>query len=81
MEIATLGLDLGKNWVHMVGFDREGRIVLRRRVGRSRLAALTANMPACLIGMEACGGAHHLGRALVAQGHRPQLMPPQYVKP
>lgn len=81
MEIVTLGLDLGKNWVHMIGFDGEGQIVLRRRVGRGRLVAMTANMPACLIGMEACSGAHHLGRALAAQGHQARLMPPQYVKP
>ena len=81
MTIVTLGLDLGKNWIHMVGLDGDGRIVLRRRVRRDRLLAQTANMPACLIGMEACCGAHHLGRALEAQGHRSRLMPPQYVKP
>jgi transposase len=77
----TLGLDLGKNWVHMVGFDSEGRIELHRRVRRQQLLVLTANMPPCLVGMEACSGAHHLGRALEAQGHRARLMPPQYVKP
>jgi transposase len=65
----------------MVGFDEDGRIVLRRRVRRDRLLAQTGNMAACLIGMEACCGAHYLGRALEAQGHRPRLMPPQYVKP
>ena len=81
MTIVTLGLDLGKNWVHMVGFDGNGRIALHRRVRRSQVLALTANMPACLIGMEACAGAHHLGRALEAQGHEARLMPPQYVKP
>ncbi|MDX1555602.1 MAG: IS110 family transposase [Xanthomonadales bacterium] len=81
MAIVTLGLDLGKNWIHMVGLDETGRIVLRRRVKRSRLLAQTGNMPACLIGMEACCGAHYLGRALEAQGHRVRLMPPQYVKP
>lgn len=81
MTIVTLGLDLGKNWIHMVGLDEDGRIVLRRRVRRDRLLAQTANMPACLIGMEACCGAHHLGRALEAQGHTARLMPPQYVKP
>jgi transposase len=77
----TLGLDLGKNWIHMVGLDGDGRIVLRRRVRRDRLLAQTANMAGCLIGMEACCGAHHLGRALEAQGHRACLMPPQYVRP
>jgi transposase len=81
MTIVTLGLDLGKNWIHMVGLDGDGRIVLRRRVRRDRLLAQTANMPGCLIGMEACCGAHHLGRALEAQGHRACLMPPQYVRP
>lgn len=81
MTIVTLGLDLGKTWVHMVGLDEGGRIVLRRRVRRSRLLGQTVNMPACLIGLEACCGAHHLGRALDAQGHAVRLMPPQYVKP
>lgn len=81
MTIVTLGLDLSKNWIHMVGLNEDGRIVLRRRVRRDRLLAQTVNMPACLIGLEACCGAHHLGRALEAQGHRPRLMPPQYVKP
>src|SRR3546814_123128 len=81
MTIVTRGLDLGKNWIHMVGFDGKGSIVLRRRVRRSQLLVLTANMPRCLIGMEACSGAHHLGRALRAQGHEARLMPPQYVKP
>lgn len=81
MTIVTLGLDLGKNWIHMVGLDADGRIVLRRRVRRDRLLVQTANMPACVIGMEACCGAHHLGRALEVQGHAPRLMPPQYVKP
>ena len=81
MAIVTLGLDLGKSWIHMVGLDGTGRIALRRRVKRDRLSALTGNMPACLIGMEACCGAHHLGRALEAQGHRVRLMPPPYVKP
>lgn len=81
MVIVTLGLDLGKNWIHMVGLDEKGRIALRRRVKRDRLVAQMGNMPACLIGMEACCGAHHLGRALAAHGHRVRLMPPQYVKP
>jgi transposase len=81
MTIVTLGLDLGKNWVHMVGLDGAGRIVLRRRVRRDRLLAQTGNMAACLIGMEACCGSHHLARALAAQRHTARLMPPHYVKP
>ena len=66
MTIVTLGLDLGKNWIHMVGLDADGRIVLRRRVRRDRLLRETVDMPPCLIGMEACCGAHHLGRAVEA---------------
>lgn len=81
MTIVTLGLDLGKNWVHMAALDAEGRIVLRRRVRRERLLMQTVNMPSCPIGMEACCGAHRLGRALQAQGHTVRLMPPHYVKP
>jgi transposase len=81
MAIVTVGLDLGKNWIHMVGLDGGGRIVLRRRVRRDRLLAVTANVPACVIGMEACSGSHHLARLLTAQGHAARLMPPQYVKP
>ncbi len=65
----------------MVGFDEEGRIVLQRLVRRDRLLRETVNKPACLIGMEACCGAHHLGRCLAAQGHNIRLMPPHYVKP
>jgi transposase len=61
MTIVTFGLDLGKNWIHMVGLDGDGRITLRRRVKRDRLLALTANMPACVIGMEACSRAHLWG--------------------
>jgi hypothetical protein len=57
MEIATLGLDLGKRVVHVVGLDRAGSIVLRRRVSRDRVLTLTANLPRCVIGIEACCGA------------------------
>jgi transposase len=81
MEIATLGLDLGKRVVHVVGLDRAGSIVLRRRVSRDRVLTLTANLPRCVIGLEACCGAHHLGRNLTAQGHEVRLMPPEYVRP
>ncbi len=74
MAIVTLGLDLGKNWIHMVGLDEEGRIVLRRRVRRNRLLAQTVNMPACLIGMKACCCAHHLGRSLEAEWASPSFI-------
>jgi transposase len=81
MEIATLDLDLGKRVVHVVGLDRAGSMVLRRRVSRDRVLTLTANLPRCIIGIEACCAAHHLGRNLTAQGHEVRLMPPEYVRP
>jgi transposase len=79
--ITTIGIDLGKNSFHVIGFDRRGAIVLRQKRSRHQLESSLANIPACLIGMEACAGAHHLGRKLEAMGHQVRLMPAQYVKP
>ena len=79
--VATLGIDIGKNSFHLVGFDRKGAIVLRQRLSRSQVEARLANMPPCLIGMEACVGAHHLSRQLKAHGHDARLMPGRYVRP
>jgi transposase len=81
MEIRTLGLDLGKTSFHAVGFDAHGQIVLRRRFSRPQLMRFMATLPPCLIGMEACCGAHHVGRAFQTHGHDVRLMPPQYVRP
>jgi transposase len=64
-----------------VGLDSAGYVVLRRRLQRSNVIKLTAELPACIIAMEACCGAHHLGRLLHAQGHRVRLMSPEYVRP
>jgi transposase len=79
--IATLGIDLGKNTFHLVGQDQRGAIVLRLKLSRPQLTQRLANIPPCLIGMEACAGAHHIGRHLQALGHNVRLMPAQYVKP
>src|ERR1700739_5344 len=81
MEIDTIGIDLGKTVFHLVGLDKKGEIVIRKKFTRSQLLHLTANLRVRLIGMEACGGAHFLGRALREQGHEVRLMPAQYVKP
>ena len=81
MAIKTLGIDIGKTVFHLIGLDELDRIVFRRRVSRTQLIRFAANLPVCLIGMEACGGAHHLSRALSALGHDVRLMPPQYVRP
>jgi len=79
--IATIGIDIGKNTFHLVCFDRRGAIVQQLKTSREQLGRRLANLPRCLIGMEACSGAHHIGRQLAALGHDVRLMPAQYVKP
>jgi transposase len=81
MQIATIGIDIGKSSFHVVGLDARGAIVLRRRCTRTQLMRDVANLPPCLVGMEACCGAHHLGQRLVTFGHTVRLIPPQFVKP
>src|SRR5512135_1096454 len=79
--VAVIGIDIGKNSFHVVGLDRRGAIVLRQKWSRGQVEARLANMPPCLIGMEACVGAHHLSRKLKAFGHDARLMPAKYVRP
>lgn len=70
MSVSVLGIDLGKNTCGVAGQDTSGRIVIRRRVKRDELIDLTAKLAPCVVAMEACCGAHHLGRAMQAQGTR-----------
>jgi transposase len=79
--VAVIGIDIGKNSFHVVGQDDRGAIVLRQKWSRGQIEARLANMPPCLIGMEACVGAHHLSRKLKALGHAARLMPAKYVRP
>jgi transposase len=79
--IAVIGIDIGKNSFHVVGLDGRGAIVLRQKWSRGQVEARFANMSPCLIGMEACVGAHHLSRKLKALGHDARLMPARYVRP
>ena len=81
MAIAVLGIDLGKNSCSVAGLDESGRVILRRRMTRDGLVRLGEKLPACVVAMEACCGAHHLGRVLRDQGHEVRLMPPEYVQP
>ena len=81
MELHTIGIDLGKTVFHLVGLNLRGEVVVRKKFSRKQLLHFTANLQVELIGMEACGGAHFLGRALRGQGHEVRLMPAQYVKP
>ena len=80
-QIAIIGIDVGKNSFHIVGLDKRGAIVLRQKWSRGQVEARLANMPPCLIGMEACVGAHHLSRKLKSLGHDARLMPAKYVRP
>ena len=79
--VSTIGIDLGKNSFHLVGLDQRGAIVLLLKCSRAQLERRLANIPRCLIGMEACSGAHYIGRQLAGLGHDVRLIPAQYVKP
>src|SRR2546427_4005192 len=79
--IAVIGIDIGKNSFHVVGHDERGKIVLRQKWSRAQVEVRFSNLPPCVIGMEACVGAHHLSRRLKALGHDARLMPAKYVRP
>src|SRR5580700_5680605 len=78
--VATMGIDIGKNSFHVIGLDERGAIVLRQKWSRGQVEARLANIPPCLIGMEACVGAHHLSRKLQSLGHDARLMQARYVR-
>lgn len=81
MSIVILGVDLGKNACSVVGVDAVGAVVVRRSMRRQSLIDYVTKLPACVIAMEACCGAHHLGRLFSAHGHQIRLMSPEYVRP
>ena len=81
MDIKTLGIDLAKNVFQLHGVNKASKVVLRKRITRAKLAEFMANLPPCLIGMEACGSAHHWARKFQDMGHTVRLMAPQFVKP
>jgi transposase len=81
MEVSVLGVDLGKNICSVVGLDATGAVVLRRRAKRETLIALAARLRPCVVAMEACCGAHYLGRVFAGHGHDVRLMSPEYVRP
>jgi transposase len=81
MSIVIVGVDLGKNACSLVGVDAAGSVVVRRSMRRQTMIDYVARLPACVIAMEACCGAHHLGRLFAAHGHEIRLMSPEYVRP
>lgn len=80
-EVTVVGIDLGKNWFHIVGIDARGKPLLRRKLNRSQLAEFAATTPQCVIAMESCPGSQHWGRRFAAHGHETRLIPAQFVKP
>ncbi|HKI62305.1 MAG TPA: IS110 family transposase [Mariprofundaceae bacterium] len=80
-EIKVVGIDLAKSVFHVHGVDEHGRVAVRKRMGRNKLAAFMVQLPPCLVGMEACGGSNDWARKLAAMGHDVRLISPQFVKP
>ena len=81
MKVKTIGIDLAKNVFQVHGVDEDGKVVLRKQLRRSQLMEFFAQRPPCLVGMEACGSAHHWARRLMKIGYTVKLMAPQFVKP
>jgi transposase len=81
MKLTTIGLDLAKNVFQVHGTDERGKAMLRKTLKRAEVAKFFANLPACLVGMEACASAHFWARKLTGLGHTVKLMAPQFVKP
>lgn len=80
-EVTTIGLDIAKHVFHAHGADAHGGAAFCRRLGRGKLLDFFAGRPACMVALEACGGAHHWARELAAVGHDVRPIPPAYVKP
>jgi transposase len=81
MKIVMIGIDLGKNLCSPAGLHERGADVLRRWMKRESVLPFTARLELYTVTMEACCGAHHLGRQIAAQGHTVRLMLPEYVRP
>jgi transposase len=80
-KVTTVGIDLAKNVFSVHGVDRAGKVVLRKTVTRARLVPMVAQWPCCVIGLEACSGAHEWARRFQALGHTVRIMAPRFVTP
>ena len=80
MEITTLGIDIAKSVFQLHGVDAAGQVVLKKRLRRNQVLDFMAQLPCCLVGIEACGTSHHWAREIAALGHEARLIPPAYVK-
>lgn len=81
MKVTTVGIDLAKNAFQLHCVNEWGKPIIKKQLRRSQMAEFFVNLPACLIGMEACASAHHWARKLQGMGHTVKLMAPQFVKP
>ena len=81
MKVTTLGIDLAKSIFHLHGVNEHGKVTVQKRVSRSKLRETVAQLPPCVIGMEACGSAQYWAREFQQLGHTVKLMSPQFVKP
>lgn len=81
MTITTIGLDIAKNVFQVHGVAADGQVIVRRQLRRTQVLEFFSKLSPCLVGLEACSGAHHWARQMTAIGHEVRLMPPQYVKP
>ena len=81
MQTTTIGIDLAKQVFQVHGVNELGKTILKKQLRRQQMAEFFANLPPCLIGMEACSSAHHWARKLQGFGHTVKLMAPQFVKP
>ena len=80
-DLAVVGVDIGKDTFHLVGFDRAGQLVMRKQIKRLALNATFEQLPRCIVGMEACLSAHFVSRTLRGMGFEPRIIPAIYVKP
>ena len=78
---ASIGIDIGKDVFHIVGFDLQGKVVLRKKFKRLALEAELAKLPPSIVGLEACLSAHFVSRTLRRIGHSPRIIPAMYVRP
>jgi transposase len=81
MNVSVIGIDLGKNSCSVAGMDAAGSVVFRKRMSRAVLVEFARRHPNAIVAMEACCGAHHLGRVFAEEGHEVRLMSPEYVRP
>src|SRR5215467_11362380 len=78
MNIASIGIDLGKNTFHLVALGERNKVLVRKKFSQAQLLAYTASLPSSLVGLKACAGAHFMGEGSRKPGHEVRLIPPSW---